>query len=163
MLESLTAWLETTWLSALMTNNVYVWPISETLHFMGLAMLIGAVWVLDLRMLGVAKELKIASMHRLIRWGVAGFVINAVTGVMFFVGTPYQYVGNIGFYLKMLFIALAGINVLVFYLTVNRRLDSIEAGEDAPIQAKIVAALSLFLWLGVMCFGRLLPYFGSSF
>jgi hypothetical protein len=79
------------------------------------------------------------------------------------VGTPYQYVGNTGFYLKMLFIALAGVNVLIFYLTVGRDIDRLEPGEDAPVSAKVIAVLSLFFWLGVMSFGRLLPYFGNSF
>jgi hypothetical protein len=114
-------------------------------------------------MLGIAKGLPVGPMHRLIRWGVAGFLINLITGALFFIGTPYQYIGNIGFYLKMLLIVLAGINVGAFYLTVYARVDRLEPGEDAPLAAKIVAAISLALWLGVIYFGRMLPYFGNSF
>jgi hypothetical protein len=114
-------------------------------------------------MLGIAKGLPLAPMHRLIRWGVAGFTINMVTGTLFFIGTPYQYIGNIGFTLKMIFIVLAGLNVLIFYLTVYRRVENLEPGEDAPLPAKIVAAASLLLWLGVISFGRSLPYFGNAF
>jgi hypothetical protein len=163
MMESFGMWLQTTRLSWFVTNYTWVWPTCETLHFIGLAMLIGSVWILDLRMLGVAKGLPIEPLHRLIRWGIAGFIINVVTGVMFFVGTPYQYIGNIGFTLKMICIALAGINVIVFYLTVFDRVHDLEPGQDAPFAAKCVAVASLFFWLGAMSFGRLLPFFGNSF
>lgn len=163
MLEAFGKWLETTQISWAMTHYAWIWPACETLHFIGLAMLIGTVWIVDLRMLGVAKGLPMAPMHVLVRCGVAGFIINVVTGFLFFAGTPNQYIGNIGFTLKMVFIALAGINVLIFYLWIYRRIESLEPGEDAPLSAKIVAAASLFLWLGVMSFGRLLPYFGNAF
>jgi hypothetical protein len=161
LLQSFDVWLQTTGLHFFVVNNSWVWPACETLHFIGLAMLVGTVWIMDLRMLGVAKGLPLSPIHRLIRWGIAGFIINLITGVMFFVGTPYQYIGNVGFYLKMLCISLAGVNVLVFYLTVYHRVDGLEPGEDAPLAAKLIAVFSLTLWLGVMSFGRLLPYFGS--
>lgn len=163
MLESFGTWLETTRISWAMTHYAWIWPACETLHFIGLAMLIGTVWIIDLRMLGVAKGLPMAPMQRLIGWGVAGFIINMVTGVLFLAGKPFQYIGNIGFTLKMIFIALAGVNVLVFYLIVYRRVENLGPGEDAPLAAKIVAAASLILWLGVMSFGRSLPYFGNAF
>src|SRR5262245_45655907 len=102
MLEAFGIWLKTTEISLFVVNYPWVWPTCETLHFIGLAMLIGSVCVLDLRMLGVAKGLPLKPLHSLMRWGVAGFTINFVTGFLFFAGTPYQYIGNIGFYLKML-------------------------------------------------------------
>ena len=163
MLEHFGLWLKTTKISWFVTYFPWVWPTCETLHFIGLALLVGTVGALDLRMLGIAKGLPVGPMHRLIRWGIAGFTINLFTGTLFFIGTPYQYIGNIGFYLKMLLILLAGINVMVFYLTVYARVDHLEPGEDAPMAAKVIAAISLVLWLGVIYFGRMLPYFGNSF
>src|SRR5437763_1316739 len=108
MLEHFGRCLKTTNVSWLVTYYPSVWPVCETLHFIGLAMLVGTVGALDLRMLGVAKGLPVGPMHRLIRWGIAGFLINLITGALFFAGTPYQYIGNIGFYAKMLLIVLAG-------------------------------------------------------
>ena len=162
-MEVIGKWLETTRVSWAMTHYAWIWPTCETLHFIGLAMLIGTVGIVDLRMLGIAKGLPMAPMHRLARWGIAGFTINTITGVLFFAGKPDQYIGNIGFTLKMLCIALAGVNVLIFYILVYRRVENLEPGEDAPLSAKIVAAASLILWLGVMSFGRSLPYFGNAF
>jgi hypothetical protein len=71
---------------------------------------------------------------------------------------------NQAFELKLLFIVLAGLNVLVFYATgLNRQVESIEAGQDAPIAAKLVGGASLFLWVGVMYWGRMLPFIGGAF
>ena len=60
--------------------------------------------------------------------------------------------------LKLLFIAFAGLNLLLFYVTgMDRAVDDLGPGDDAPIPAKLIAAASLFFWLGVIYFGRLIP------
>ena len=93
-----------------------------------------------------------------------GFVINLVTGITFFVGNPFQYIHNIAFGYKLVFMALAGVNVLVFYATgLFRTLVLLGPGDDAPVLAKVIAATSLLLWIGVMYMGRMLPYIGNSF
>jgi len=161
--DALGNWLKDTSLSAFVLENKWVWPASETIHFIGLALLIGAVGVVDLRMLGIAKELRFSALHRLVRWGVVGFILNLITGVLFFVGAPFQYIHNIAFQLKLLFMLLAGVNVLIFYFTVFRQAEALQPGEDAPPGAKWIAATSLFLWFGVMFWGRMLPFIGQAF
>jgi len=148
-------------------NHSAAWPIAEILHFMGLCLLIGTVGLLDLRLLGMGKALPVAPLERLIPWGVSGFVICLVTGTMFVTGNafaPGEYLQNIAFLWKIVFILLAGINVLVFYLTgLARAVDALGPGEDAPPAAKVIAAMSLFLWIGVIYFGRMLPVLGDAF
>ena len=62
------------------------------------------------------------------------------------------------------FIFLAGVNVLAFYLTpVYKQAEAVEAGAQAPLAAKIIAGMSLFLWFGVMYLGRMLPFLGGAF
>jgi hypothetical protein len=163
-MNSLALWLESTAMSRAVTHYSWIWPACETLHFVGLALLIGNVGVLDLRMLGAAKRLPVAPLARLVRWGVLGFVINVLTGIVFFVGAPSQYVNNIAFMYKLLFIALAGANLAVFNLSgLGRRVGVLGPGDDAPVSAKIMAATSLFLWVGVMFWGRMLPFIGDAF
>jgi hypothetical protein len=162
-MDSFAEWLKSTWLSSFVVENFWVWPASETIHFIGLAILVGVVGAIDLRMLGVAKRLPLVSLHRLLPWGIFGFVINLMTGILFFAGDPFQYVHNPAFQLKMLFILLAGINVLVFYLTLFHKVEALGAGDDAPLPAKVIAAISLFLWIGVMYWGRMLPFIGQAF
>lgn len=157
-MEQLTIWLKATKLAGFVTYYAWVWPACETIHFVGLCLLFGIVLMVDLRMLGMIKKVPFAALHRLLPWGIFGFVINFITGVMFFVANPDQYLHNPSFYLKMLFIGLAGVNVIVFYLTVYNEAKEIGPGEDAPLGAKAVAVVSIFLWVGVIFFGRMLPY-----
>jgi hypothetical protein len=120
----------------------WVWPASETLHFIGLALLVGIVGTIDLRMLGMAKNMPFRPLHRLLPWAIAGFGINLITGILFFAGDPFQYIHNLAFQLKLLFILLAGLNVLVFYLTTFKPIQDLEPGEDAALRAKVVAVTS---------------------
>lgn len=157
-------WLAATSASRAVTSHSWIWPTCETLHFIGLALLIGNVGVLDLRLLGAVKRLPVAPLNRLVRWGVLGFIINLVTGIVFFVGAPSQYVTNIAFALKLIFMALAAVNLAVFHLSgVARAVDTLGPGDNAPMSAKIIAAASLFLWVGVMFWGRMLPFIGDAF
>ena len=163
-MEPYLMWIRSTHLSLFVVNRTWVWPTCEILHFIGLVLLIGNVGLLDVRLLGFVKELPVRSLNPLLRWGVLGFVINLSTGVLFFVGNPAQYATNVAFYFKLLFIVLAGLNVVVFYVIgIARKIDALRPGEDAPASAKVIAALSLFLWFGVLYWGRMLPYIGNSF
>jgi hypothetical protein len=165
MIHGFSTWLHATKLSWAVAGGVpWIWPLCETLHFMGLALLVGIVGVFDLRILGMAKGLPVGPIQRLMPWAILGFAINLITGFLFFAGDPFQYIHNIAFAMKLLFIALAGVNVIVFYVTgLYRHVDGIGAGHDAPIAAKVVAAASLFLWIGVMYWGRMLPFIGNAF
>jgi hypothetical protein len=165
MIETFSTWLQGTTLSWAVAGGVpWIWPLCETLHFMGLALVIGVVGVLDLRMLGMAKELPLGPLHRLMPFAILGFTINLITGVLFFVGEPSQYIHNVAFGLKLLFIGLAGVNVILFYVSgLYRRVDGVGAGRDCPWPAKAAAAASLLLWIGVMYWGRMLPFIGNAF
>lgn len=135
------------------------WPIFESLHFVGMSMLLGTVGVFDLRLLGFARQIPIAALHRLIPIGISGFVINMVTGFCFLSATPDQYLFNLAFRWKLTFIVIAGLNVMIFYARVFRHL--LEAPTDAspPLAARMAGAVSLFAWIGVMSAGRLLTFF----
>lgn len=144
-------------------NSEWVWPICEIIHFIGMAMLIGSVGLLDLRILGVGKGLPIAKLEPLVRIGIAGFIMNFVTGFIFVagnpVGGPIDYLQNLSFQIKMVLILVAGLNTLAFYFTgVSRAAAAVGAEDEAPRAAKIIAATSLLLWFGVIFFGRLIMY-----
>jgi hypothetical protein len=137
------------------------WPTLEALHFIGLSLLFGVVLVGNLRILGFMRTAPYVDIHRLLPWGVWGFVINSVTGMLFFVGQAFQYIDNPAFHLKVLFMLLAGANVL--YLTMFDDVWALGTGDQAPLSAKLVAASQIFLWVGVIYFGRMLPYIGGAF
>jgi uncharacterized membrane protein len=140
-------------------SSMWVWPILEDLHFIGLILIIGAFGALNVRVLGMMKQLPVAPFHRFIPWGIAGFFINIVTGMLFFMGMPGFYTPNIVFQIKMFTIMLAGLNLLLFHCTsAFRSLEHLGPGEDAPFYAKIVAASSLFLWIAAIVLGRYIPF-----
>lgn len=157
-MQPLIAWLETTWLSSFVASYWWAWPLAETLHFLGLSLLIGVIGILDLRMLGMAKGLSVRSMHRLVPWGVLGFVLNLVSGISFVAADPGRFLPSGYFQVKLILIVAAGINVLVFYLTLYR--ESLEWGPEAdvPASAKIVAVTSLLLWSAVTIIGRFMAF-----
>ncbi len=165
LIEHFSQWLKATRPHFFVVHNAWVVPACQTLHFFGLAMLFGMVGLLDLRMLGLAKRLPIRPINRATPvWGSAGFILNLITGFLLYAGDPVQYFHNVAFRWKMLFVLLAGLNLCVFWITgISKRVDTIGPGEEAPISAKLIAATSLFLWIGVMYWGRMLPFIGSAF
>jgi len=139
--------------------SMWIWPILEDLHFIGLILLIGSVGLLNLRILGFLKRLPISPLHRFIPWGLAGFGINIVTGFLFYLGMPGFYVLNVVFQLKILAIVIAAGILLLFYCTsAFRTLEKIGPGEDAPGSAKLVALISIVLWIAVIVLGRYIPF-----
>jgi hypothetical protein len=139
----------------------YGWPSLETLHFIGLTLLIGVVLMIDLRMLGVMKDVAFPALHRLLPWAILGFGTNLVTGMLFFVASPEQYDRNIAFVWKLILVMLAGANALYFTLVDEAWV--LKPGDDAPFTAKAVAVSAIALWLGVLYFGSMLPFLGDAF
>lgn len=140
-------------------HTAWGWPLAESLHFIGLSLLIGTIGLFDLRLLGLGRRIPIAAMHRLIPWGLLGFGINVVSGLSFLMTEPDQYIYNPSFQFKVLFMAAAACNALAFYLTSYRRATADGAPLDAPRTAKIIAAASLSLWISVLVAGRLLTFY----
>jgi hypothetical protein len=158
-------WLATTRLSwAVRGGMPWIWPACETLHFIGLCLLLGVIGVMDARLLGRLRGIPIGPLERLVPWGITGFLLCAMTGALFYIGAPDQYYKNSIFWWKMTFIACAGVNVLVFYVSgISRVVDRLPADANTPVSAKLIGATSLFLWVGVVFWGRMLPFLGGAF
>lgn len=162
-MESLSNLLLTLGLDEIVNAYDWLWPVFEILHFIGMAALIGTVGLVDLRILGVGKGIPIGQLERLIPIGVAGFIVNALTGFVFIagnpVGGPIEYLSNLSLQLKLLLILIAGINLFAFYWTgIARATNAVAPDGDAPRGAKIVAGTSLVAWFGVIFFGRMIMY-----
>jgi len=153
-------------ISYVMVNSSWVWPACETVHFLGLSLTFGVLLAVNLRILGVMKQVPFGDVHRLLPWGMLGFGANLITGMLFFVGQPKQYIDSAPFYWKVVFLMIAGANFL--YLTVFRKAwaprDNALYGQwDASLADKAMAVLSLFSWLAVLYGGRMLPFIGHAF
>ena len=128
----------------------------ETLHFIGMAFIFGTVLIVTLRVLGLAKSVPFSTVHRLLPLGFLGLMINTVSGMLLFIGDSGRYVAMDLFPAKMALLVIGAIAVL--YFSLFERVWNVKAGEDAPITAKAVAAVTLLAWAGVIALGRFLPY-----
>ena len=144
---------------ATLMRTHWAWPIAESVHFLGLCLLVGAIGSFDLRLLGVARRVPIAAMHRLIPWGILGFALNVTTGLLFVLTEPDQYIYNPSFHLKVVFLAVAGINASLFYVTSYRQVFGTSPSLDAPRRAKMIALVSLTAWMTVIVCGRMLTFY----
>ena len=155
------AWLHHTSISVAFQNQVvWLWPACQVLHFIGLALLFGAVGMFDLRLMGLMKRVPIAAVREFLPWGLLGFGINLTTGIFFLISQPAQYFGNPTWWVT--FLGLAGLNALVYQTVFDRRAAGLAPGQDTPISFKIIGALSLVSWTGVLWAGRMLAFIGGG-
>jgi hypothetical protein len=162
-MEAISDFLMTLPIGDFVATHDWVWPFCETLHFFGMCVLLGTVGVVDLRVLGVAKGISISLLDKFIPLGVIAFFVNMLTGFIFIagnpVGGPMEYLTNLSLQIKMVLVLIAGINLLVFYVTgVHRSLDAVPAEGNAPGGAKAIAAVSLTAWIFVIIMGRFIMY-----
>ena len=147
-------------ISQFVVYSTWASPAGETVHFLGMSLSIGVLLAVNLRILGLMRQVPFTHLHRLLPWGMLGLGANLITGMMFFIGTPAQYVGNVPFYWKLALLMVAGANYL--YLTVAR---NVWVGDQRgfSLADKAMAVGSLVAWLGVLYAGRMLPFLGNAF
>jgi hypothetical protein len=163
MSDAIVVWLQTTAVSHAMKDLPWLWPLCETLHFIGLALLVGTAGIFDLRLLGFLKSLPLAAAMQLRGWAAVGITINVVTGVLFFAGAPDQYIDNPAWWAKVTFLLVAVANIAVFETRQGARILALTADEDTPRSFKIAGAVSILSWAAVLYFGRMLPFIGNAF
>lgn len=155
-------WIKYTPIGVFVRDSAWAFPALQSLHFMGMTMLIGPVGIIDLRVLGLARGLPIHPLHRLLPVAFVGFFLNLFTGIMFFCHDPYVYAFNMSFRIKMLLIVLAGFNALWFRLGVFIDVDKWGPGIEASRLAKVISALSIVIWFGVITAGRFIAFTPSK-
>ncbi len=142
-------------------EQFWIFPLCETLHFIGLSFLFGALLVVDGRVLGLCKFVNMKEAMKFIPVAIVGFSVNLITGYFFMTSDPNNYIYNYGFQWKMVLVVLAGINALWFWFGEHKELLALADGEDAPFRAKVIALLSIVIWIGVIILGRMIPYTDS--
>lgn len=162
-MDAFVAWLQTTGVSRFVVSHTWVWPLCETLHFIGLALVIGIVGFFDLRLIGFFRRIPVAAARDLMPFALAGFGMNLVTGLVFLVGHPEQYVHDLAWWFKVASLVVAGANAAVFEATIGPRTVPLGAGEDTPMAAKAIGVVSILAWFGVLYWGRMLPFAGNAY
>jgi hypothetical protein len=151
-------WLEGTAIANAIRTSIWMYPAFESTHYVGIALLVGGIMVIDLRLLGFAQRLPIAAVMGLLPWVFAGFLINLVTGTLMFIYGATSYGMNWLFWYKMGLILVAGGNALLFKLVAMRAGGEWMRSGKVPVAVKTIATLSLVLWVSVTAAGRFMAY-----
>jgi hypothetical protein len=156
-MQEILAWMESTDLARFILETTWVFPTLETLHFLGLILLIGSIYVVDLRLLGIGSVAPVSDIMRFVPVSLVGFGINVGTGIMFLFADPFRYYPNLSFRLKMLAIVIAGLNLLWFKYALHPKIHA--ADDTFPVAtARTIALISLVMWTSVIVLGRIIPY-----
>ena len=153
-------WIETSALAVAMRQWQWLYPIVEILHILGFVVVVGAGFFFDLRLLGLGRGLAVSALaQHLLGWARAAFGVVAPTGLMMFAAHATEFAANPAFRLKLLLILGALLNAAAFHRWPFRSVAGWDVGIASPGRAKLAAAVSLILWTGTICCGRLLAYF----
>lgn len=148
-------WLQESWLGVLVAESLWGYPLLETLHALGMAMFLGAIGLINLRVLGYKPELPLLGTRDLLPLAWLGFTVNAVSGIALFTSDAVYFFSSYTFRIKMLLIVLGGINAALLARRVFREAPG---GGPPPAGAKVIAATSLVFWVGAAIAGRLIAY-----
>ena len=153
---ALLASLEASALATRIRDSLYLFPLIESTHVIGLSLVFGTIAVVDLRLLGVASTRRPFSRIAAdtFKWTWAAFALTVATGLLMFITNAGVYYHNFYFRMKMAMLVFAGINVLIFDRTAARSIQQWDRDRSAPPVGRTVAALSLAIWIAVIFLGR---------
>lgn len=155
-IDALLQWLEATSLATTISENDVLFPWIEAVHVLAITLVVGSIFIVDLRLIGAASLDRAA--HALmaevlpITWGA--FVLAAITGLLLFAAKAVSYGHNFFFLGKLVLLALAGLNMVVFHFVSGRDAEHWGNAKNPPLAARIAGGISILLWLTVVTFGR---------
>lgn len=150
-------WIESSSLAVWLRESPSVWalPTVLTLHTMGMAVLVGASWVLDLRVLGINRHVPLSAFGWVFPVVAIGLTINLVTGMLLFVKNPTTWATSVPFLVKMALVVASGATLLPLRAQVR---GVAAGGAGAGDTARLWAIVSIVAWTGAVTAGRLLAY-----
>ena len=148
--------LEASSVATKIRESLYLFPLIESSHVIGLTLVFGTIAIIDLRLLGIASVRRPFTRVAadILKWTWAAFALTVATGALMFITNASVYYQNFFFRSKMILLVLAGINMLMFELTAGRSIRHWDKDHAAPLAGKTVAAASLALWIAIIFLGR---------
>ena len=144
------------WVSSAPT--LFAYPTILMLHTVGLALVVGPIAVLSLRLLGVGQRMPVSIFRNVFTIMWWGFLLNAATGIALFISEAAEKGEQLDFYIKLTLIALALITAMRMKRVIFANRDDAAVDRQVPRQAKSLAVASLLLWAGAITAGRLMAY-----
>jgi len=160
ILLSFLHWLMDTPVSIAIAENEVLFPWIEAFHVLGVTLVFGSIAMVDLRLLNIVfKEPPInqfCEQYLTITW--SAFILSAITGSLLFISNPVNYANNTNFLIKISLLLTAGLNMVIFQYLFGKKLPTWANPVQLPKMAKLGATCSIFLWFGVIVFGRLIGF-----
>jgi hypothetical protein len=152
-------WLQHTWWAVGIKESDFVFPLIEGSHILSLSFSVGMVMILDMRLLRISFRSQPVSllMGQLMPWTMTGFAVMLLTGFLLFAAQAVKVYGNTFFRIKMVLMLLAGLNALYYQVRYYPKMAEWERTKT-PLGVRIIAVLSLILWIGVIACGRTTAY-----
>lgn len=135
-----------------------IYPVILTIHSVGLALLVGLLIVIDLRVLGVGRGMPIASLRRFMKVIWIGFWANAASGTLLFCISPLKFFDSTNFRIKILLIAIGLVLAWLLNSSLLKVGDEYATDSTPSARQRTLAALSIICWLSAIVAGRLLAY-----
>lgn len=152
-------WLQNTPVAIFVAEVLWAYPLLETLHTLGMAMLLGSLGLINLRVLGYKSALSLIGTRDLLPIAWIGFTINAASGLLLFTSDAMTFFASNTFRVKISLIVLAGINAAILGRRIyGEHADSIELGETTS-SLKLLAGSSLVFWVIAVICGRIYAYY----
>jgi hypothetical protein len=157
---SVCEWLQNLPWASGVKESPWQFPVIESIHSLGLSVMLWPAAILDLRLLGIIMKKRPASAvaSQFLPWVWTGFVTMVLTGAMLFASEAVKCYNSPFFRAKLALLAVAGVNALLFHTTVFRDVTTWDNNLKTPWRAKLAGGCSLAIWIGVVAMGRALAY-----
>jgi len=154
-LSAFLSWLETTRLAEFIQVSEWAFPAIESLHVIAIVLVVGAIAIVDLRLVGFASQSRAVTdvMKDAIPCVWIAFALAVISGILMFVSQATSYASNFPFQMKVVLLLLAGGNMLIFESIIMRGVAAWDCAHP-PAAARICGALSLIFWISIVAFGR---------
>ncbi len=159
MISTTLQWLEDTSWAVAIRQSIWLYPALEIVHISGIVLLVGPAFMFDLRLLGVSKNLSVSALAGyLLSWSRRGLFLIIPSGILLFITNAATLGYDPVFWLKMILLAVAGINALIFHRFSFAAVSTGKENTGVPANAKAAAIVSIITWLAIIACGRLLAY-----
>lgn len=159
-LKQIVLWLNDTPYSVALRESLYVYAWTESLHVIALTLFVGTIWMIDLRLIGLAfRNTPVSQLtSRVLPWTLAGFAVMVVTGALLFYAVPVRTFHSVWFRAKVILLMAAALNAFYFHLKVKRDRAAWDSLERPPSRARFSGWASLLIWASVIVVGRMIAY-----
>lgn len=153
-------WIQNSSVGTGIRESVYVFPLIEATHVIGLAVSVGTIAIVDLRLIGatLTKEPVTDVIEQLQPWTLWGFAVQFISGFFLFWSEAARLYPSYSYRAKFVFIALLGINALLFHTTIYKSVDKWDRDAVTPFRARIAGWIGITFWAAVIFFGRWTAY-----